>query len=237
MRVAWGWLEGGLWVACRWLVGGLRVAIPSQADGLQVACRWLRAALPGHSALCILPSPPNRTHLPPAADPAHIARLAAGGIRDRKAQHQASRYGRTRFGALADPRKRILLGLLHSFDAIPVHIHELVRGNRGFNLGPNAFQPGGEIATAHVAHAQMDDPGRRESPSCHTFERVLVAHQPGRVINTRQHLLATKRRKRLQHVVHGIPRRQHLQHGLDGDACSPQHRPPVAHLGINLDPV
>jgi hypothetical protein len=33
---------------------------------------------------------------------------------------------------------------------------------------------------------------RRESPSCHTFERVLLAHQSGRVINTGQHLLATE---------------------------------------------
>ena len=62
-----------------------------------------------------------------------------------------------------DLRKRFRLSLLHSFDAIPVHVHELVRGNRGFNLGPNTFQPCGEIATAHVAHAQMDDPGWRHA--------------------------------------------------------------------------
>jgi hypothetical protein len=40
---------------------------------------------------------PARNHLPPATDPAHVTRLAAGGIRDRKAQQQASRRDRTRF--------------------------------------------------------------------------------------------------------------------------------------------
>lgn len=53
---------------------------------------------------------------------------------------------------------KTLASLLHSFDTITVHVYELVRGNRGFNLGPNTLQPGGEITTAHIAYAQMDDP-------------------------------------------------------------------------------
>src|ERR1017187_1597488 len=40
---------------------------------------------------------PDRNHLPPTAAPAHVARLAADGIRHRKAQQQASHRNRTRF--------------------------------------------------------------------------------------------------------------------------------------------
>src|ERR1017187_2273990 len=39
-------------------------------------------------------SAPDRNHVPPAADPTHIARLAAGGILDRKAQQ--CREGRSK---------------------------------------------------------------------------------------------------------------------------------------------
>jgi hypothetical protein len=40
---------------------------------------------------------PARNHLAPASDAAHVARLAGGGIRNRKAHQQASRPDRARF--------------------------------------------------------------------------------------------------------------------------------------------
>jgi hypothetical protein len=46
--------------------------------------------------------------------------------------------------------------LFHCFEAIPIDVEQLVRGNPGFDLGP---------------------------------KRVLITHQPGRVINTGQYLL------------------------------------------------
>src|ERR1035437_7537526 len=50
-----------------------------------------------------LRSPLDQNHLPPAADSAHAARLAADGIRHRKAQQQASRADRTGFQHLGKP--------------------------------------------------------------------------------------------------------------------------------------
>lgn len=73
--------------------------------------------------------------------------------------------------------------------------------------------------------------------SCDRLEGILVAHQPGRVPRACQHLLPSERRERCEHILHGIARCQHFQHRLDSDAGSAQDRPPVAYIGMDLNPL
>jgi hypothetical protein len=82
--------KGEIWLVDFGMVAKVRPALLLTDHRLaRSQLKKCRATLPS------LRSPPDRNHFPTAADPAHVARLAAaGGIRERNARQQAPRHVR-----------------------------------------------------------------------------------------------------------------------------------------------